>query len=251
MKRFAVGTLLVAILTPVGACGPADDSGYGYAGGGAYGSGPQSCGYYTTCGTCTPVVGCGWCTYSDGSGSCASSADSCGYNYTAFNWDPSGCPGGAPASSASSSFSSSGSSAGVSSSSSSVTSSSSSAVVVPFPDAGPADATAAADVSTASSDASSDSAPSDAASDQSSTTAQPPIVADGGGCQENDGVLCGTSQPWGVTCMQTGPNTSVAEPPPALGCSVVDTTTPAGTLYYCCLEQFGALPPIESSPNTR
>lgn len=75
----------------------------------------------------------------------------------------------------------------------------------------------------------------DAALDQSAATSTPPpIIADGGGCTPNNGTLCGASQPYGVTCIQSSVNSAVPEPPPSLECAVADAPTPTGTLYYCC-----------------
>jgi len=55
------------------------------------------CSSYSSCGTCTPVLGCGWCFVSSGSsldvtGECSSTPCSPGYaGATGWTWDPSGC----------------------------------------------------------------------------------------------------------------------------------------------------------------
>jgi hypothetical protein len=50
----------------------------------------QMCGAYTTCGTCTPVVGCGWCG-EGASGMCTASPDECTGQTFDWTWDPNGC----------------------------------------------------------------------------------------------------------------------------------------------------------------
>ncbi|HEX4475709.1 MAG TPA: hypothetical protein VH142_11570 [Polyangiaceae bacterium] len=50
------------------------------------------CQSYSSCGSCTPVLGCGWCSVGS-SGTCVSDPDYCGTNAFSWTWDPSGCPG--------------------------------------------------------------------------------------------------------------------------------------------------------------
>jgi hypothetical protein len=91
--------LCVGASIAVAAC---DDGQWGYYG---YGGGryrPYTCGQYTSCGSCTPVLGCGWCSF-EGGGACLSDPDACGASAFSWTWEPSGCgtlssdggPGGA------------------------------------------------------------------------------------------------------------------------------------------------------------
>jgi hypothetical protein len=56
------------------------------------------CNSYSSCESCTPILGCGWCYKSDGTGACASSSIEC-ESAPAFSWtwDPTGCHVGADA----------------------------------------------------------------------------------------------------------------------------------------------------------
>jgi hypothetical protein len=93
MKRtYAAVILATAVALPLGACG-GDDSGGGYYYGGSGSGGAAGCGQYTTCGTCTPVVGCGWCFNSTG-GVCTTDPNECAQVTSEFTWtwDPPGCP---------------------------------------------------------------------------------------------------------------------------------------------------------------
>jgi hypothetical protein len=89
-RTYAAMILATGIALPLGACG--DDSGGGYSSYG-YAGGAVGCGQYTTCGTCTPVVGCGWCFNKTG-GACTTNPDECAQVTSEFTWtwDPSGCP---------------------------------------------------------------------------------------------------------------------------------------------------------------
>jgi hypothetical protein len=94
MHRFLAAFFLASgIAVSLGACGDdSNDGDYGTYGGGGGGSGAD-CSAYTTCGTCTPVLGCGWCFTATG-GSCAPDPDSCGdASEFTWTWDPTGCPG--------------------------------------------------------------------------------------------------------------------------------------------------------------
>ncbi len=83
----------LAVAAAVAACGDSGSSassGAGVAGGGYAGL----CSQYTTCGSCTPVVGCGWCFNATG-GTCAAGPDECAFGSSVeftWTWDPSGCP---------------------------------------------------------------------------------------------------------------------------------------------------------------
>ncbi|HEX4336815.1 MAG TPA: hypothetical protein VH062_12940 [Polyangiaceae bacterium] len=74
-----------------------DDGRWGYYGYRQGAHGPYSCERFTSCGSCTPVLGCGWCSF-QGSGACVSDPDQCGTNQFSFTWEPSGCGPGATAS---------------------------------------------------------------------------------------------------------------------------------------------------------
>lgn len=78
--------LLFALLLP--AC--FDDSGY-YSGPSS--SGPVYCGQFTSCDTCTPVLGCGWCQAGT-KGACTDQPNACA-NASSFywTWELDGCPG--------------------------------------------------------------------------------------------------------------------------------------------------------------
>ncbi|MGO9834072.1 MAG: hypothetical protein ACLP1X_07655 [Polyangiaceae bacterium] len=92
MTRLLMTALLTStVAVSVGACGD-DSSDFAYANGGPGGAYPTMCSAYTTCGSCTPVIGCGWCFGARG-GSCAPDPDSCG-DATEFTWtwNASGCP---------------------------------------------------------------------------------------------------------------------------------------------------------------
>ena len=240
MKRLAVGTLVGAILSSVGGCGPADDSSYSYGSyGGSYGS--PDCSQYTSCAACTPLVGCGWCAYPDGTGTCASGPDNC---TTEWIWEPNFCSAASDAGPSVGDATAGDATPGDATWTEAEASSSSpldasldatpSSLISDAADEGSWDATGTDVVTSADSEA---DAAADAALDASSGQSTPtslPIIADGGGCAANEGSLCGSSQPYGVTCTESGASTDVPEPPPSLECSVVTAPTPAGTLYYCC-----------------
>jgi hypothetical protein len=79
-----------AVVLLASACSD-DSSDYEYDRGwrGGYGDG---CHQYTSCGTCTPVLGCGWCTTGVGLGMCAADPNECdGAQSFSWTWDPSGC----------------------------------------------------------------------------------------------------------------------------------------------------------------
>jgi hypothetical protein len=90
MTRFPRTAILVsAIAVTLSACGQ-DGSDAAYANGGPYY--PTMCSAYTTCGSCTPVIGCGWC-FGGATGSCAPDPDSCGdASEFTWTWNANGCP---------------------------------------------------------------------------------------------------------------------------------------------------------------
>jgi hypothetical protein len=64
---------------------------------GGYDSGPSYvpvyCGQFTSCATCTPVLGCGWCSMGT-KGACVDQPNACA-NVENFywTWELDGCPG--------------------------------------------------------------------------------------------------------------------------------------------------------------
>jgi hypothetical protein len=94
MRRNVSGWVAgVALAAVVAACGGGNGGGYeGTWGDGVVQTG--GCGQYTSCGTCTPVLGCGWCFNASG-GQCASRPDECAFSTNAeftWTWNQSGCP---------------------------------------------------------------------------------------------------------------------------------------------------------------
>ena len=81
-------------------------------GGGGYSYGPVDCRRFTSCATCTPVLGCGWCQVGT-KGACFDQPNACaGASNFYWTWELNGCPaapggdidaGGSPAPDASSS----------------------------------------------------------------------------------------------------------------------------------------------------
>jgi hypothetical protein len=50
------------------------------------------CSQFTTCGTCTPILGCGWCS-SGTKGLCAAEPNECAATMSFdWTWETSGCP---------------------------------------------------------------------------------------------------------------------------------------------------------------
>ena len=84
VKRALVG-LLVLLAT---ACIDAGNGG----GGGNYSYGPVDCRRFTSCDTCTPVLGCGWCQMGT-KGACVDQPNACaGVSNFYWTWELSGCP---------------------------------------------------------------------------------------------------------------------------------------------------------------
>lgn len=89
MKRRIYASALVGLLGTLtaSACDSNSDYGNGYGGDPAY-----YCRQYTSCGTCTPVLGCGWCQTAGGKGMCADDPNDCaGATAFSWTWEPSGC----------------------------------------------------------------------------------------------------------------------------------------------------------------
>jgi len=83
MKR-AVMLLLFALL-PVACIDDSYDPGPSY--------GPVYCGQFTSCDTCTPILGCGWCS-AGSKGACVDQPNACaGAASFTWTWELDGCPG--------------------------------------------------------------------------------------------------------------------------------------------------------------
>ena len=99
MTRITGWVVGLAIAAVVAACGDSSETGAWVGGGPSGASYATSCAAYTTCGTCTPVIGCGWCfgASAPGGGQCASGPDQCAFSTDdmefTWTWNSSGCPG--------------------------------------------------------------------------------------------------------------------------------------------------------------
>jgi hypothetical protein len=59
--------------------------------------GPVACGQFTSCATCTPVLGCGWCSMGS-KGACVDQPNACASAANFYwTWELDGCPGAADA----------------------------------------------------------------------------------------------------------------------------------------------------------
>jgi len=77
--------LCAAAATSLGAC-ESDHWGYHYA---PY---RDPCGQFTSCDTCTPVLGCGWCSMGS-KGACVDQPNACaGAANFYWTWELDGCP---------------------------------------------------------------------------------------------------------------------------------------------------------------
>jgi hypothetical protein len=85
----ALRTLAVP-LALLGLAAVACETSDSYQTGGVAG-GSVDCSQYTSCSTCTPVLGCGWCYDSDGRGLCTSGPDQCPTTRFTWTWNPDGC----------------------------------------------------------------------------------------------------------------------------------------------------------------
>jgi hypothetical protein len=86
MKRFIV--ILALALLPAG-CIDNDGRGYGP------GYGNPGCWQYSSCATCTPVLGCGWCSMGN-KGLCTDQPNACtgpGISHFSWTWEVAFCPG--------------------------------------------------------------------------------------------------------------------------------------------------------------
>lgn len=85
-KKMLAAGIALAVAVSLGAC---DDGWQGPP----YYSYPYQrvlCEQFTTCESCTPVLGCGWCSSSAGSG-CVRDPDRCGTESFNFTWNIEGC----------------------------------------------------------------------------------------------------------------------------------------------------------------
>src|SRR5688572_907995 len=87
-RSMAIGMLAIALV----GCESDYDEGYGRE------APPRiSCSSFSSCDTCTPVLGCGWCSYGPSMGRCASGPTKCGDEQPfRWNWEPRDCPVGGP-----------------------------------------------------------------------------------------------------------------------------------------------------------
>lgn len=200
MNRVLAATVLVSVISlGLVACGDEQHGG----GMGGMGGGPRrddpGCAAYTTCDTCTPVLGCGWCFQSDGTGACTIGADRCAGQEFAWTWEPSGCgtaatDGGVP-----------------------VTKD------APVTEVATDDAAPAVDAPTAD-----DAAPV--------VDAAPACTAPATGTtacvQTTGGTLCGATEAT-VACHGSSPASTPA-PATAAGCRPVAGPSGSGAVFYCC-----------------
>ena len=88
MKPSTVASALFSVAAlALGACeGDTSDTGSGYV------YPYAACNQYTSCASCTPVLGCGWCDKNDGTGMCAEDPNDCATSSVfRWTWDSSGC----------------------------------------------------------------------------------------------------------------------------------------------------------------
>ena len=86
MKRISIALLCASL---VAIASNACDEGDAYY---AYGSSSYSpCSQYTSCGSCTPILGCGWCFEAKNTGHCAAGPSQCDGTAFSWTWEKSGC----------------------------------------------------------------------------------------------------------------------------------------------------------------
>jgi hypothetical protein len=89
MKLFTYAALIGAFCS-LGCDSPFDGGGYSQQR--AHGQ-RSFCSQFTTCGTCTPVLGCGWCQ-AGSKGLCAEDPNACeGAESFSWSWESATCPG--------------------------------------------------------------------------------------------------------------------------------------------------------------
>ncbi len=88
MKLLAYAALIGAF------CSLGCDQPYGDGGYDPRGQGQRSfCAQFTTCGSCTPILGCGWCQ-AGSKGLCAEDPNACeGAESFSWSWESATCPG--------------------------------------------------------------------------------------------------------------------------------------------------------------
>ena len=92
MKPHVITSVLVPVLLSALAGCFAPDGDGGSRSFEPSGSEGSPCRRFTTCGSCTPVLGCGWCSSGD-KGMCADQPNECaGAMSFAWTWESSGCP---------------------------------------------------------------------------------------------------------------------------------------------------------------
>jgi hypothetical protein len=210
MNRVLAATVLVSVISlGLVACGDEhhghDGMGGGMGGGASSGHDP-GCAAYTTCDTCTPVLGCGWCFQSDGTGTCTTGANRCAGQEFAWTWEPSGCGTSAPDGAVAVD-----------------------AVVPPAPyDAAPVEGSTddAAPVV--------DAAPVDdvAPAVDAAPACNAPATGTTACVQTTGGTLCAATEAT-VACHGAAPASTPA-PATAAGCRPVSAPPGSGAVFYCC-----------------
>ena len=87
MKRISIA-LLCASLVAVASNACDEGDAYYSSYGPAY---SDHCATYTSCGSCTPVLGCGWCFEAKGDGECVAGPSLCSGSAFSWTWEKSGC----------------------------------------------------------------------------------------------------------------------------------------------------------------
>lgn len=197
MNRVLAATVLVSVIS-LGLVACSDEHyghGDGMGGMGGTGSGyDPGCAAYTTCDTCTPVLGCGWCFLGDGTGACTTGADRCPGQEFAWTWEPAGCGTSAPDGGA--------------------------GVDAPVAlDAAPSEVSA------------SDAAPSESSSD-AAPACSAPATGTAACVQTSGGTLCAATEAT-VACHGSDPASTPA-PATAAGCRPASGPSGAGAVFYCC-----------------
>jgi hypothetical protein len=204
MKRAIAALSMLTLMGSVVVACTGDDS---YASGGG---GYVDCSAYTSCGTCTPVLGCGWCSFPDGTGACTGGPGQCGGEEFTWSWEPSGC--------------------GLANGDAATV------------DAGGADAVSAdGATSTSTSTSAADGASSEVAVDAASSEATSAETGEVGGCASNVPFPASCVVTTGGSACRSG-ETTIACPiddaggasETLAGCRAVPHLSGAGANYFCC-----------------
>ncbi len=225
MNRVLAATVLASVISlGLVACGD-EQHGHGGMGGMGGGGGPGvdyagACEAYTTCDTCTPVLGCGWCFQSDGTGTCASGPARCSGQEFSWTWEPSGCgtstaDGGTPTD------------APVARDATPIGPSDASPTEVSTDDAAPADAPQT-DAPTV------DAAPATDAplALDAAPACNAPATGSAACVQTLGGTLCAATEAT-IACHGSDPASTPA-PVTAAACRPVSGPAGAGAVFYCC-----------------